>query len=298
MKSNSWFPMALIVVLIILGTYFIDGYVSAMQPAWDMEYQQKSTLAAQHQAQLDKIEVREEDQRARDWTEVQRMFLVIIVLGVGGWLGVAVWSKYDRRREAWARPFDGTFALQNFSNGQVTWVVDPNKSVSGAIGFSKPTGLLGEFSSQTMGPDRQLSYAHDVQKTRTVSAANAENGIKYAAHAKFLAGSYDKPLRPTEYPQLATTDDNVDATWQPLQLTDAFAQSDLHSWILGQNRQDGTLFKLNPKESAHFGIVGATGTGKTTYVGLLLMAYALKYGFRIVCLTARVVLTGQSSVAL
>ena len=39
-----------------------------------------------------------------------------------------------------------------------------------------------------IGPDRQLAYATTVQKTRTVSAGNSGDGIRYAAHAKLLAG--------------------------------------------------------------------------------------------------------------
>ncbi|CAN5490084.1 hypothetical protein BH10CHL1_BH10CHL1_01580 [soil metagenome] len=277
----------LLVLLIALPIWGIYRYVEAMTPVWQ--------VAAAHQAAIDLQQAQQEAivdatahaQRTQDWSEIQRMFLIIVVCGVGGWLAVTIWAHYDKRQESWARPVDGQYALQQFNNEQVTWQVDMNKSVGGAIGFNKTAGLLGEFHSQTIGPDRQLTYAQDVQRTRTAAAVTGGDGFKYAATGKYLAGGYDKPFKPVEYPQLEASDGEPTAPWQPLTLQDAFIQSDRFNWILGQNQTSGATFAINPKNNAHFGIVGATGTGKTAYVGLLLMAYALKNRFRVVVLDGK-----------
>jgi outer membrane lipoprotein-sorting protein len=117
---------------------------------------------------------------------------------------------YDWRKEAWARPkdLDGQYPLQVLDNGQEVWIVDPNKQLFGVVGFNKQTGQP-ITDGQSVGPDRQLAYARDVQKTRTASAITAGNGFRYAATGKYLAGSYDRSELPVppwikspQHPQL------------------------------------------------------------------------------------------------
>jgi hypothetical protein len=124
-----------------------------------------------------------------------------------------------------------------------------------------------------------------IQKTRTASATSGADGVRNSAQAKLAAGYYDR----NEVPQLSmiTDEPNPVATWQVLSAQDAFAQSDSNRWILGQSPTTGELFELNPKEAAHYGIVGATGTGKTAYTALLLMAYAVKNKYRLVILDGK-----------
>ena len=144
-----------------------------------------------------------------------------------------------------------------------------------------------------IGAERQLDYAKSVQATRTASSITGNAGVQNAATGKFLAGAYDRPQRFGAYqgditPRIVEDERPLlPGNWQPLTLQDAFAQSTRAKWVLGQNRQTGELFTVNPKENAHFGIVGATGCGKTAYTGLLLMAHALKSQFRFVILDGK-----------
>lgn len=287
MKGCSLFLSMLIVAAILVGIYTVHAYMDAMTPVWSVTAAQQAQIDLQANMENTRTDVQAHAERSQLITGALSGFgtvLLIILVGAGG---VFIWSKYDQRKESWARAVDGTFALQQFSNGNVKWMVDPNKSLTGAVGFNKPSGLLGEFASQAMGPERQLAYAVAVQKTRTTSAASTDNGVKYAAHAKLLAGAYDKPYR-SDIPQLLAQDDGDSvATWQPLTVQDAFAQSDSSRWVMGQSPLTGELFELNPKEAAHFGIVGATGTGKTAYTALLLMAYAMRNRYRVVILDGK-----------
>lgn len=279
MKING-FLFLILAIGLILGSVAIYAYVQAMSPVWADIAQKQAQQDLDTKKQNDEIQIHEEIKRAADWTEVQRMVLVIAVLGLGGWVFYLIWERRDRRKESWARAVDGTFALQTVTNGETVWVVDPNKLGGDAVGLNKSTGLLGEHASQFLGPDRQLTQNLAIQKTRTVTAASSQP-IKYAAHAKMLSGAYDREPR-----QLAKTPaiDDVEAITEPMELLtlkQAVAQSTPEAWIIGQNQETGKLAYFKPNEAIHLAILGATGTGKTSSTGMTVVGYALKNGWRV-----------------
>ena len=285
MKING-FLFLILAIGLILGSVAIYAYVQAMSPVWADIAQKQAQQDLDTKKQNDEIQIHEEIQRAADWTEVQRMVLVIAAVGFGGWVFYLMWERKDRRKESWARAVDGTFALQTVTNGETVWVVDPNKLGGDAVGLNKSTGLLGEHASQFLGPDRQLTQNLAIQKTRTVTAASSQP-IKYAAHAKMLAGNYDREPRQIAQTPADPDGDAMPADFQPLTVQDALAQSAPDSWVLGQNQETGELFTLNIREVVHLGIVGATGTGKTMYVALLMMINAIRSKWRVIILDGK-----------
>ena len=70
-------------------------------------------------------------------------------------------------------------------------------------------------------------------------------------------------------------------------MNDAFSQSTANQWIVGQSKDTGATYSINPKETTHFGIVGATGTGKTAYMANLIMAYVLRFKQRFIVLDGK-----------
>jgi hypothetical protein len=283
MKTLSVILVVLLIALSVFAVFRISGaYVESHQAAWQMD----STARALANAQLYQVEAQEAARRAIWFTEFYRfLFVVIVCVGVAG-AAVYYWKQYDQRKESWARAVDGNFALSTFksTNGQM-YVTDINKATFGVFGFNKTTGEL-TTDAPMIGPDRQLDYAKSVQKTRTTSAMmTGDSGPKYAAHAKLLAGAYDR----NETPQLPMADENSAvapvATWQVLDAKQAFEQSTQSEWILGQNKLTGDVFKFTPRES--FGIVGSPGVGKTTYAGQLVMALAIKSGYRVIVFDAK-----------
>lgn len=281
MKGFGGFVVLMLVIVILICAYSVHEYIATMSPVWEVSAAQQAAIDIDVARQNAAVDVQTYQERAQLFTNIMVGIGVLVILLASGFGGVHVWRVHDIRKESWARAVDGTFALQEFSNGGVKWQVDPNRQLTGTIGFHKATGQLGEFSGAA-GADRQLAYNMSVQKTRTTTAmmTNA-TGPKYTAHAKLLAGAYDKP---SEMPKLITTDSEEEEellTWKALTAEDAFAQSDSNRWILGQSPTTGELFELNPKEAAHFGVVGATGAGKTVYTALMLMAYAMRNKFRV-----------------
>lgn len=285
MKVNG-FLFLILAIGLILGSVAIYAYVQAMSPVWADIAQKQAQQDLDTKKQNDEIQIHEEIQRAADWTEVQRMVLVIAAVGFGGWVFYLMWERKDRRKESWARAVDGTFALQTVTNGETVWVVDPNKLGGDAVGLNKSTGLLGEHASQFLGPDRQLTQNLAIQKTRTVSAASSQP-IKYAAHAKMLAGGYDREPRQIAQTPAHDDGDPMPIDFKPLTVQDAIAQSTPDSWVLGQNQETGELFTLNIRKVVHLGIVGATGTGKTMYVALLMMINAIRSKWRVIILDGK-----------
>lgn len=277
-------PVILVVLMIILGVFFVfqisNGYVDAHKSAWQVEASAKAVMnVADYNDQL-----RNEAQRREFWTGFYQAVLTsLLVVGVAG-AGVYYWKQYDQRRESWARAVDGTFALQQMSRAGQSFIVDPNKAVFGVFGQNASSGAL-ITDANVVGPDRQLAYALNVQKTRTASAQPI-NEVRNSAQAKLAAGFYDRPQKNDEYriideslPQITET------SWKPLSLTDAFAKSGPDRWLLGQNNSGPCEFSI--MDAQHVGILGATGCGKTASTALLMMLCALKSKFHVICLDGK-----------
>lgn len=133
----------------------------------------------------------------------------------------------------------------------------------------------------------QLTVAQNEQKARLAAATNGNNGIRNSAQAKLAAGYYDRPVRIADDRQPDAKQLPLNEDWEPLTIQDALAQSTDTEWVLGQNQENGELFTLNLREIVHFGIVGATGTGKTAYTAILMMANALRSKWRVIILDGK-----------
>jgi len=273
----------LVVLMIALPIWGVYRYIENMSPVWEVTAAQQAAIDLQQRQAEALIDAQAHAQRAADWTDAQRVFLWVVVVGVGCGIGVTAWLHYDKRRESWARAVDGTFALQHFNQAGQVWTVDPNKQIFGVIGQDKRTGQI-TTDANIVGPDRQLTYVMNVQKTRTVSAGNSGDGIRYAAHAKLLAGAYDKPISHIPYEQLEAPDDlkELPSNWQPLSLVDAFNQSTPDKWLLGQNATGPCEFNLF--DVVHTGLLGATKCGKTSSTALLMALNAAKHGMKVIAL--------------
>lgn len=260
----------------------VISYTHEMAPTW--------AEIAKQQADLD-IAIAKQNVQA----DIATHSAVSMAISAGSWVlvllllagGVVwfVWKPLDERKESWARPVDGQHAIQTFSNGRITWKVDIDKSFPGNAGFDHSTGMLGDLSSGAQ-ESNQLTYNLAVQKTRTVTAASSQP-IKYAAHAKMLAGGYDREPRQIAQTPVHDDGDPMPIDFEPLTVQDAIAQSTPDSWVLGQNQETGELFTLNIREVVHLGIVGATGTGKTMYVALLMMINAIRSKWRVIILDGK-----------
>ena len=200
--------------------------------------------------------------------------LIFLVISL---TGLFIWRAYDLRQESWSRPVDGMFALQSLGG----WKVDPAKQVTGIVGYDSSTKQLA-CDFQTIGVDRQLDYAKTIERTRTTIASTANSGIKFSAQAKLAAGYYDRSHTVPALPESAIT-----TPVALLSVNDAFSQSTANQWIVGQSKDTGATYSINPKETTHFGIVGATGTGKTAYMANLIMAYVLRFKQRFIVLDGK-----------
>jgi ABC-type oligopeptide transport system ATPase subunit len=260
------------------------GYVGAHKEAWEMESVGKAHIELNHYDE----QLRNAEARSQIWTGILQAAAVLFVLGGITCLGIHAWKVVDERQEARNRMVEGSYALQQYkgANGE-RWTVDPNKQVFGAVGFRPMDGQLITDAS-IVGADRQLELALSIQKGRN-QAATPVSDIRNSAQAKLASGYYDKPVKPAvrmveETPMLDDSVRQVES-WQPLSLTDAFHQSTPDNWILGQNERGPFNFSI--KESQHVGILGASGTGKTSGTGVLMMLNALKSRFHVIALDGK-----------
>lgn len=218
---------------------------------------------------------------------IQIGFWIAVVIG-GLWGAAKVYGIYSESKLQWARPNEsGFFPLQTIdANGggmagffgglmgnSYKMVADINKI---------PTGILHPMiETPRMDSNQQLAFAVTVEKAKTFSTI-AKNNMR-AATARAALSNMDRHHNPKASWSV------VEEPVAPIVMTEvnlidakqAFNQSTESSWIVGQNRATGDLCKLNPWSLVHWSIFGGTGTGKTSRMALLLMANAIKYGWRV-----------------
>lgn len=206
------------------------------------------------------------------------------------YLAILKWRQQDERRR---RAVDGSFPLMEVRDGAGGKIyVDLNKSTSGVL-WVNPRHGVREWESP-LGPDRQLAFAQAVQATRSLAALTpgdqaliatggmgfgSRPGIANAATGKFLAGGFDP--QPKHPPALALPAPAPQPPVARLSLADALAQSTGSRWVVGQS-DSGDLAAFEPARHAHGGIVGSTGTGKTTSVGFGMALAAIRAGWHVV----------------
>ena len=296
MKNLGSFMLVLLVILIIIGAFGVHSYVSEMSPAWNARYQAQTQLALADQQNA----IIEGAKRRADFTEAMRDGLLVLLTVVVGFAAIMIWRQYDMRQESRMRAVDGTFALQSFSsNGQV-YLVDPNKALFGVQGFNKLTGDI-ITDAQMVGPDRQLTYANNVQRTRSIAAKQVDGRKPSRNELLAESGFFDNKARvedaraqlverrllASEAPALVD-DNNIMAlpnNWRPLSLTDAFHQSTPERWLLGQNENGPCEFNIS--DCIHTGLLGATGTGKTASTALLMAYNARQSGMHVIALDGK-----------
>ena len=225
--------------------------------------------------------------------------ILIFVAGVLGWWWIA------RQRHEQTRMRDGAWARRSITlpwpmrmayylRGQLAPMIDydPNLNVG-------PATVISQYGVHAIEPaagwDRQLAYAMEQEKTNRTRAAitgdaaqslpwfvPAQSGKISAPMGRMLAGAYDKQ------PRQITTDPSstppAEAMPQLLKLGDALNQARPDHWLAGQNLDNGQVAAFDPVRHVHAGIVGSTGTGKTSSVGFGFVAQALKTGYHVVIL--------------
>lgn len=134
--------------------------------------------------------------------------------------------------------------------------------------------------------NRTLDYRQRSLPERLIGALPIES-YKYRSTAKVL-GSSNQQWKVIEPKQLETKDDDiidVIPTVKQLSLPEAIKQSTSDSWLIGQN--DYGQCQINIYDLVHLGLIGATGTGKSSSTALLIMLHALRNNFHVIALDAK-----------
>jgi len=198
-----------------------------------------------------------------------------------------LWLVLRQRHEA-NRQRDGAFPLREYHLEPWTrrlWntltgkpsprvILDANAMMTHAALIHQGVHL----AEPAAGWDRQLAYLSDVERTRRVQAAlpgdavlgnpfiaasNGLGGVANAATAKWMAGAYDKPVKPSSF-----VDAQPPVVLPAPQLTgiDAVAQSRPAAIVMGQT-DAGELVRWNMAQTQHLRFHGATqGSGKTNAI--------------------------------
>lgn len=201
-----------------------------------------------------------------------------------GWAGLAaaiyivfIWSVEQRNR-----PKAGVYPLQRMGvrladGSRATVITDPNRMLSASTiivhggeragAYEVPSALSETSQMQGMAIGR---HANDLQ-----AAGGWRGGSSWRQPAAPRVIGGEEALRAA--PAMAG---------QPMSVGQAFAQSGASNWIVGRSNA-GALATFDPATHVHCAILGATGTGKSEGVGMMLLAHALRLGWQTVILDGK-----------
>lgn len=199
--------------------------------------------------------------------------------------GITLWALISKRNAENMRQRDGSYPLQRIKIGNATVLIDVNKTLAPAIVVS-PSGIAEVY---TATPEMHLQHAIARSRVSVAQAlAPGDNAISSRFGSQFRIGgrSADRHLidgKIKDLPQIpaptpaAPTPEPV----QRIKLSEAINRSSATQLIAGQ-ADDGALAVFDPRASIHGGIVGASGTGKTSSAGYAIAAQALRNHYHLV----------------
>lgn len=275
--------------MIIIGIFTVQQYMSYIGPHLAAQESIKTENARLQNEMLAKRladEIIEQQLRAEATTNAYTLLTIVFIVALVLFVIYIIWHQYDKRRESWARAVDGMFALQTKQKAGVEWVIDPNKTVTSAIGVSSG-GEIGELPiDKDFGADRQLSLRKTTQATNTTAAIASSDVGRFTAPWKFISGAWNKE------PKMLASNDGGETMelleeFPIISLSDALAESVNGKWVIGQSAIDGEKAILDIHSTIHVAIIGAPGVGKTESTGLLLAFNAKRDGMHVVALDAK-----------
>jgi len=268
LKAFGGFLLTLLVIVAVVG---VISYNHEMAPTWAEIAKQQADLDIAIAKANASSDIASHGQRnmamdAGAWVAV----LVALAFGI-----VFVWAKYDTRKESWNRTVDGSFATREINHNGRTVLLDPNKSQFGFIAYDKETGEIATDANVT-GPDRQLEYANNVQRTRTVAAKQMperQNRTTALADAGFFAAKTreaDAKAKLAEM-RLVNQRQSVPVVPPSRQLPmwtakDAFIANTDTTFALGLT-DDNSIVVWDVESTPHVRVHGKTqGSGKTNLI--------------------------------
>lgn len=278
------FIQGFLVLIVIVLLYL---FVTSIEPINNEQLllEKERLEIQQKQLELESQQNYIQNQIKRREAFTSAFLLIIPSVVIGGVFFIFVTGGYflihtaHKRIENSQRAIDGLFALKQLEVNGVKVLVDPNK-LAGSIGALTQDTIL-KSKPNLSNESLQLKLLETQEKGKTLRFLPE---IKYTAHAKLLAGSYEKPLKQLE------KEIDVYETPQPLlsasssidHLNTAIEKSDSQTWYIGQDVESGDLQGIDLGDIVHTGIVGATKTGKTSNAAVLMMYYALKNGYHVI----------------
>lgn len=260
--------------------------------------------------------VREQIVRERNWTNFTTIatYIVLFLLGSTAVIlvvaaCVAMYLAALRATPQRLRQSDGSFALERVrvtitdpqtGRRKKTWgFLDPNRFIDPLMVWNPFQNNVQTFRGD-YGQEHQERVAHALVAKQRIQAAVPGDlahiaAAKAAGHARNFTiknqpappSWIDRPQpRLPELPAAAQTiTPAVQATMPDWR--DAWERSTPMQWLVGYDTENGTECYFDLEQDTHCGIVGATGTGKTASLTMLMILLAIKHGMQVFILDGK-----------
>lgn len=295
-----WTTMAkwiiVLIICTIIGTLFA---VQMLAPSTPKEVQQQYDANAV--------------QRDRQFTDFQGRALDILLAGLQALLAaliivptaiaaVMMYNKWSHQRTENLRPRDGAYAAitrkQKVNGKKVETILLPHTMV--AASATLQDGKWEEHAAGA-GWDRQLTTS--LAYTNNVAAVQAATpGDRAIAEQARRFGDLQPGAKLTIHNRAGnTTNRNTNGTYMPrlqeptepeevelaeMPFAEAWNKTTPEEWIVGYDKLH-ELAVFEPHRHTSVAIAGGTGVGKTFGSGFLILAYAIRFGYKCVILDGK-----------
>ena len=284
--------LLVIAVLIVGGLTLYDSFNAA-------------THSPQYLTEQEKLDLQKQEADAEFWMHVKYTLLYTAVGIAIGWLGLRYSDKLIdvfQILKSQQRSENGEHALifrtetvrdRYGRKRKVRVVLNPNNTIGHGLVWDEE---LGQYVPMTGEQPLEFHLTHQIARARSVHTMGAMfpgdqayvNG-EVKVVPKLFGGAVNAMYkdRKDDVPEIEAQEQNLLPPPQLLTPMDAYNQSDLRYWIIGQNPETGCLAKFDLIRDHNMFVIGVPGQGKSASTLMQAAAQTLKGGHHLLLLDGK-----------
>ena len=136
------------------------------------------------------------------------------------------------------------------------------------------------------------NFLSESAQVAAMQIGRAANNLQAMPPGRIGSGLYNAMQAPPRPMRIVGEEPDVEPAsmpalpLQPMTVGQAFGQSTAERWIVGRGAS-GALAEFSPATDVHCAILGATGSGKSWGTGVMMLAHALRLGWRAIVLDGK-----------
>ena len=219
-------------------------------------------------------------------------WLLVIALAFVILAGIAIltYSLIEKRWRNRHLPYQGVFPLATQrlmlpDGSKATLTTNPNL-------LTAPQTITIHNGENVGGYQLPANFLSESAQVAAMQIGRAANNLQAMPPGRIGGGLYNamqstpRPMRIVGEEPAAEPSPMPALPLQPMTVGQAFGQSTAERWIVGRSAS-GALAEFSPTTDVHCAVLGATGSGKSWGTGVMMLAHALRLGWRAIVLDGK-----------